>query len=65
MCSSEGRAFQARGSRCKGPVAGGISWAWSRQRRAVVWLMAGEQKKERQRALEAMEMSLAAVLSLN
>lgn len=30
-----------------------------------MWLMAGEQKKESQRALEAMEMSLAAVLSLN
>lgn len=52
------------GSRCKGPGTRGISQTWSRQRKPVVCLMLGEQK-ERQRASEAMEKSLDAVLSIN
>lgn len=52
------------GSRCKGPGARGVSQAWSRQRKPVVCLMLGEQK-EWQRASEAMEKSLDAVLSIN
>ena len=53
------------GSRCKGPAAGGVSWAWSEQRKAAVWLITGEQKEERHRAPEAMGRTLAAILSIN
>lgn len=52
-------------SRCKGPAAGGVSWAWSEQRKAAVWLITGEQKEERHRAPVAMGGTLAAILSIN
>lgn len=50
-----------RGSRCKGPGARGMSWAWSRQRKVAVCLMPGEQKKEGQRVPEAMGKNLDAI----
>lgn len=51
-----------RGSRYKGPGARGMSWDWSRLRKAAVCLMPGSKRRG---AEEAMGKSLDAVVSMN
>lgn len=44
--ASRGKSLPRHGVRCKGPVAGGRSWARSRQRKPAIWLWPREKRRK-------------------